>query len=109
MNIKKELGEKIRRLRKLRGLTQEELAEMIDISSRNLSNIEQGISFAKAETLEKIISSLNTSTEELFATNHLKSNVELLEKINRYIETAQNDNKQLEIIYRVLRALMEEI
>ena len=72
MNIKKELGEKIKRLRKSRGLTQEQLAELVDISSRNLSNIEQGISFAKAETLEKIIISLNTSTQELFANNHIK-------------------------------------
>lgn len=31
MDIKKELGEKIKRLRKIRGLTQEQLAEMIDI------------------------------------------------------------------------------
>ena len=63
MNIKKELGEKIKRLRKSRGLTQEQLAELVDISSRNLSNIEQGISFAKAETLEKIIISLLYTTK----------------------------------------------
>ena len=44
MDLKKELGEKIKRFRKIRGLTQEQLAEMIDISARNLSNIEQGIS-----------------------------------------------------------------
>lgn len=53
MNIKQELGEKIKRERKKRGLTQEQLAEMVDISSRNLSNIEVGQNFPKAETLEK--------------------------------------------------------
>ena len=42
MNIKKELGEKIKRVRKSRGITQEQLAEMIDISPRSLSNIEVG-------------------------------------------------------------------
>ena len=42
MDIKKELGEKIKRIRKQRGLTQEELAEMVDISPRSLSNIEVG-------------------------------------------------------------------
>lgn len=53
MNLKQELGEKIKRIRKNRGLTQEQLAELIDISSRNLSNIELGQNFPKAETLEK--------------------------------------------------------
>ena len=102
MNIKKELGEKIKRLRKSRGLTQEQLAELVDISSRNLSNIEQGISFAKAETLEKIIISLNTSTQELFANNHIKTNDEFLEQINRYIYLVKDDNKTLEKIYKIL-------
>ena len=40
---------------------------MIDISSRNLSNIEIGASFLKAETLEKLLIALNITTEELFA------------------------------------------
>ena len=35
MNLKKELGEKIKRVRKQRNLTQEELAEMIEISPRS--------------------------------------------------------------------------
>ena len=55
MNIKKELGEKIKRVRKSRGITQEQLAEMIDISPRSLSNIEVGGCFVKSETLEKIL------------------------------------------------------
>ena len=40
---------------------------MIDISSRNLSNLEIGASFLKAETLEKLLVALNITTEELFA------------------------------------------
>ena len=51
MNVKKSLGEKIKRLRKLRGYTQEELAEIIDIAPRNLSKIEVGANFVTAETL----------------------------------------------------------
>ena len=42
MNIKKLLGEKIKRLRKNRGLTQEQFSEMINIAPRNLSRIEVG-------------------------------------------------------------------
>lgn len=103
MDIKKELGEKIKRIRKQRGLTQEELSEMIDISSRNLSNIELGINFPKAETLEKIVSALNTSTEEIFANNHIKNNDEFLKYISDYIDKIKNDNEKLERLYSIIK------
>ena len=42
MDFKKAFGEKLKRIRKSRGLTQEQLAEIIEIDSRNLSRIEFG-------------------------------------------------------------------
>lgn len=109
MDVKKSFGEKIKRLRKKRNLTQEQLAEMIDISPRNLSKIEVGDCFVKAETLERLLTALNISTEELFANDHIKTNSELLEGINFYINSAKDDRKTLEKIYRILRDLVEEI
>ena len=109
MNIKKELGEKIKRIRKQRGLTQNQLAELIDISPRNLSNIELGLSFVKSETLDKIIESLNISTEELFANNHIKTKNELICEIDKFINKAKNDTKALEKIYKILKCLVEDI
>lgn len=109
MDVKKSFGEKVKRLRKKRNLTQEQLAEMIDISPRNLSKIEVGECFVKAETLERLLTALNVSTEELFANNHIKTNSELLEDINFYINTAKDDNKMLEKIYKILRDLVEEV
>lgn len=107
MNIKQELGEKIKRLRKRHGLTQEKLAELIDISPRNYINIELGITFPKPETLEKIIKSLNTSTQELFANDHIKSDDELIEKINQYIDLLKENSLMLEFVYKILRDLVE--
>ena len=107
MNIKRELGEKIKRLRKKRGYTQEQFAEMIDISSRNVSNIEQGISFPKPETLEKIVQSFNITTDELFAVDHIKSKEELLENINQYLVKIKHNDEKLEVVYKILRDLIE--
>ncbi len=59
MEIKKDFGEKVKRLRQKRKLTQEQLAEKIDISPRNLSKIEVGNCFVKAETLEKLLVALD--------------------------------------------------
>lgn len=107
MDIKKELGEKIKRLRKRRGLTQEQLAELIDISPRNYSNIELGITYPKSETLEKIIQALNTTTQELFANDHIKTNKEFIEKINSYVNSIKNNNSQLELVYKILRDIID--
>ena len=109
MDIKKELGEKIKRIRKLRNLTQEQLAELIDISPRSLSNIEVGSCFVKAETLEKIIDNLNITTEELFANEHIKTKDELIIGIEGLLLKAEKDIKLLEKVYRVLKGLIDEV
>lgn len=57
---------------------------MIDIPSRNLSNLEIGASFLKAETFEKLLIALNITTEELFAN---KDEKELLADIYTYVDT----------------------
>lgn len=66
MNAKKVLGENIKNYRKMRNLTQEELAEKIDISQKHLSSIEIGKKFISADLLEKISATLNVSLSNLF-------------------------------------------
>ena len=55
MSIKNELGKKIKKLRKSKKLTQEQLAEKINVSPRAISGIELGEYYPKAETLDKIL------------------------------------------------------
>ena len=86
MNLKELLGQKIKRLRKNRNLTQEQFAEMIDIAPRTLSRIEVGESFVTAETLERIISALEIEPNELFAYEDSKSSEELLEEAYFYLD-----------------------
>lgn len=109
MEIKKAFGEKVKRLRQKRKLTQEQLAEKIDISPRNLSKIEVGNCFVKAETLEKLLVALDVSAEELFANDHIKSNSELVECINFYIDLIKDDHIMLEKIYKILRDLLDNV
>ena len=78
MNIKKQLGSKIKRLRQKKGYTQEQLAEKMGIATRTLSGIEIGENFVTAETLEKVFDVLEVSGSELFAFDHLKSQEELI-------------------------------
>lgn len=108
MGIKEELGKKIKRMRINRGLTQEQLAEAVDVSQRTLSGIEIGENFVTSETLDKIIKALNTSSEELFATSHLKEEDEILKEIEQNIITISKNPIKLDILYNVTKSLIKE-
>ncbi len=102
MDIKKIFGEKIKRLRKSKNLTQEQLAEMINIAPKNLSKIEVGACFVSAETLENLVVALDTTTEELFANNHIKLQDELLAGIYENLNKVNCNQKKLELIYKII-------
>ena len=73
MNNKKLLGKRIKELRKESGLTQEKLAELIDIETTSLSGIESGRHFPSLPTIEKIATKLNVELKTLFDFNHLQT------------------------------------
>ncbi len=73
MDNKKLLGKRIKELRKEAGLTQEKLAELIDIETTSLSGIESGRHFPSLPTLERIANNLNVEIKSLFNFNHLQS------------------------------------
>ena len=105
MGVKNLLGERVKKFRKLSGFTQEQFAEMIDITPRNLSRIELGTSFVSAETLDKILSALNLPADVLFSYEYLKEDKELLADIYGYLDKIKQNKLQLEKAYRLLRML----
>ena len=108
MNIKNLLGQKIKRLRKMRGLTQEQFAEMIDITPRNLCRIEAGDNFVSAETPDRILFALNVPADILFSYEHLKDEKEILAEIYSYVDKIKQNSKQLEKVHRLLRLIAED-
>ena len=103
MNIKKQLGQKIRNLRLKNSMTQEVLAEKINISPKSLSQIECGNNFVSAETLEDICNALDISPKSLFDFNYIETGkTELLADINLRL----NKNPYLlETIHKITLAL----
>lgn len=108
MGIKKELGKKIKQMRLAKGYTQDKLSEMADISQKALSSIEIGENFVTADTLDKLISALETTSEELFATNKMKEPKELLQKINQNLALIGEDSERLEIILNLTNSLVRK-
>lgn len=81
---KSSIGKIIQKLRKDKNLTQEELAERIDLSTNYLSKVERGLSVLNAETFLKIAKVLNFSLEDfgIKEDNQVdKSKKELIERI----------------------------
>lgn len=68
-NLKEAFGLQLKELRKSKNYTQEILAEMIDLSPRQLIRIENGENFPSVETLGKISLVLNISLNSLFNFN----------------------------------------
>jgi len=64
--MEKIIGKRIQELRKKKGITQEKLAEVIDISPHYLSALERGLYNIKLETLVKILNYLDCSADEVF-------------------------------------------
>ena len=63
--LKYEIGERIRKYRKDRGLTQEQLANSIGVSKGRVSNWEQGANRPDADILADICRSLRVSPSDL--------------------------------------------
>ncbi len=67
--ILEQLGINIRKLRKVRGMTQEELAENAKTTKQSILKIEKGETIPLSTTLYAIASSLGTTVETLFSEN----------------------------------------
>lgn len=65
-NLKVKFGRRLRQIRRLKNLTQEQLAEVTGISVEFVSNIERGINAPSFDTLEKLSEVLNVSYADLF-------------------------------------------
>lgn len=62
----KQLGERVKRLRKQKGLTQEQLADKVRVSSTYIGFIEQGQRNPSINTADKLARVLGVKLSELF-------------------------------------------
>ena len=108
MNIKKEIGLKIKKLRQKERLTQEQLAEKLGIATRTLAGIEIGESFISAKTIDNIVQYFGMPFEDLVISSHLRSTKELINDIYKYIDNVKDDRDKIESIYKVIKVLASQ-
>lgn len=69
MTLKENLGKSIKKIRKEKQITQEQLAEFVGIDPKNISRIENGNNYPTAENLTAIANALGVEIYELFVFN----------------------------------------
>lgn len=100
------LGKHIREERKKLGYTQEQLAELINISSAYLGQIERG---ERSITLDKLVplsKQLNVSIDYLVSEHDPSTDYQ----INQFFSTLQSMNtKEIEMYHEIVRVLHKHL
>jgi len=99
---KKMVGGRIKRRRKVAGITQEELAEQIGLSKNHLSNIERGRYLPTIETLLMICDALGQSPDYYLIGKISPETDRISQMVKRLSEDSQW------ILYRLIETYLEE-
>ena len=105
------IKENIRRIRKARKLTQEEMAHRLGISLTAYRDIEKGSTSMVNSNITRIASHLETSAEELVLVYHpIQMNVQKLEELTgSYTSRISVLEKQVENLEKLVKTLEETI
>lgn len=99
--LKKLLGKKIQTIRKSRMLTQEKLAELIDIETPSLSYIETGKYSPSVETLQKLADALNVKPWEFYYFDDI-SDDDKREELKKALDT---NPKLIKMLYNFYKSI----
>jgi transcriptional regulator with XRE-family HTH domain len=80
------LGQRIRDLRRKRGLTQEQLAELADLSTPYVSHLERGSKKASLAVLVRLAESLGVTVDRLLSGNQVTDSAAYYSEVQELLE-----------------------
>jgi len=104
VDIKETIGARFKEIRTKKRITQEELAEMMDINPKYLSSIERGKENPTLNTLIKLSESLGVDLGEMFSFVEAEDPVKRKSQIKALLKEA--DEEELKLILKVLSAVL---
>jgi transcriptional regulator with XRE-family HTH domain len=115
MDIGKQLGKRIKQIRKVARLTQESLAEKAGLSVEYISRLERGLSQPSFKTLEALAKSLNVNAKDFFdfkGTILFRDRKKEAKQKKEYIDAISSSLQDMEIrelavVYNVLKGLRQ--
>jgi len=109
--IKKQLGKRIKEIRKIKRLTQEELAEKADMATSYIAMIERGEKNPTLNFIEKIATGLDVNLYQLFSftIEGLKSKKEAsIEELHNLLNLSPYIRKASLSIIRIIKEIQDE-
>ena len=100
MDKNKDLGKRIKELRKSKGFTQERLSEIVGVDPKHLSRIECGKNVPSIDLITRISSVLGIELQMFFQTSHLKSKDSLIKESNKILDNETEEKVRL--YYKIL-------
>ena len=100
------VGKRIQAVRSERGLTQEQLSQLVDLSPNYLSNIETGLKTPKLDTFVEIINALQCDANTLLADVVDSTTVQESGQVSKAL--AELPTKDQRRILKVLKVLIDE-
>lgn len=97
-----EIGQRVRKYRKVHGFSQEELAEKIGISTTHMSHIETGNTKLSLTVLVSIAQVLEVRTDDLIFDHKITNKSTVIEDILNVLDGCTS--QQLVIIFDLIRA-----
>ncbi len=106
IDIKKNLGSKVKKLRIKEKLTQDKLAEKLNLQTQTITFIETGRSFISCEVLERLSNFFNVVPSYFFEEKDIDNSQENLNYKKEIIALISNlDTYRLKDIYNIILAL----
>lgn len=82
-----EIGQRIRKLRKAYNFSQDQLAEMVEISTTHMSHIETGNTKLSLPVLVKIAQALHVQTDEIIYDSHHDTKTSIKQEISELLDS----------------------
>lgn len=101
------IGQRIRKIRKARGLSQEKLAEKVGISTTHMSHIETANTKMSLPTFAEIASALEVRTDELLYDNRPEDRSASISYITELLDSCTI--QQVRIIEDIVKAVKESL
>lgn len=101
-----EIGNKLFYFRKKLGLTQAEVAEAADLSTRTYANIERGNANMRIETILKICKVLNITPDDVLTQNDNKASINQQDVLNK-LNNCSTKNKETAL--KILSAYLDSL
>ncbi len=101
--FKQKFAKNLKALRKLRKLTQEQLAELVGVDFRYISLLENAKSFPSCDLIEKLILALKVDYSDLFTFEDNMTREEIETNCANLIKTL--NTKSIKILYNIAKNL----